>query len=272
MAQARIQHKKESAHLFRESTQTFLSPLGPGPAEWRKAGALPPLTSNPPEGATFIPPSDLKVDSAVREAQEALSFSAGGFSALKLFYNADLNLIAEPGEGREDFRKRCEEALIPALQREGENVRKKFEQKLQRLREQAERERQKMLSEREEADMREQEGSLNTLEAGLGSIFGGRNLSTKIRHAASGFSKADAKRPQNQASESQIQASRQKLEDADRQIKELEAEIEVEARRIRQKYAELAAAVTEETVTPDRKDVRVEQVSLVWLGQNEVNL
>jgi hypothetical protein len=47
--------------------------------------------------------------------------------------------------------------------------------------------------------------------------------------------------------------------------------MDAEAARIGRKYGEMAAEIAEETVAPERRDFRIEQLSLVWMGGNEVH-
>lgn len=51
----------------------------------------------------------------------------------------------------------------------------------------------------------------------------------------------------------------------------LQAQMDTQARRIEQKYADMASTVVEETRIPERRDFRIEQLSLVWIGANEVH-
>lgn len=258
--------------VFKENRVYFLRPISPSGSDWVLRETLPPIGPHPAEGSSFTLPEGFEPKEELRDAENSVKFYAPKLCAKMILHNEATTLYADPGGDRAAFEARCLQSLAEKRQAEEDKIRKSFGMKLERLREQRERERQKMASEQEELKIREQERSIGILEAGLGTIFGGRKLSTIMRRAATGISRTGTKRRQILASETQIQASRQKIEYADQQSADLEAEITAEARRIEQKYAEMASAVIQETVAPDRKDVRVEQVSLVWLALNEVNL
>ncbi len=255
----------------RESTAFFLLPATPRGAEWIRLEAPPSLDPGPAPSSTYTLPPNFAADPFLREAREALEFVAPRLLAVKVLANREAKLWSAPGEERDAFVRRCAEALGDQRRREEETVRKRLEQRIERIREQKERETQRKQAEQEELRLKEQQSSINILEAGLGALFGGRKLATKLKRAATGLSRAGTRRRQVLASETQIRASEQKIGYLEEQLRDLRAEMDAEARRIEAKYAGMADAVEEETVAPERRDLRIEQLSLVWMGANEVH-
>jgi hypothetical protein len=274
LAEVRVLERRpdaRSADGLRDQKAHFLLPLSPRGADWSRLESLPALGPAPAEGSTYALPANFDADSALKEAAEALAFVGPKLCAAQVLSNKHARLTSLPGENREAFERRCAEALVGQRQEEGDKLRRKFEQKIERIREQKERELQKKQSENEELRLKEQESKINILEAGLGAIFGGRRLATKLKRAVTGFSRAGTKRRQIQSSEAQIQASEQKIGFFEEQLRDLQTEMDAEAARIGRKYGEMAAEIAEATVAPERRDFRIEQLSLVWMGSNEVH-
>jgi len=256
---------------LRDRKTWFVLPLAPIGADWIRLEAPPALGPNPPEGSICRLPPNFDAGTAIEEAKRSLDLIAPRLCAVQLFSNRHVKLLSKAGEDREAFVKRCSDALERLRQEEGEKLRKKFGQRIERIREQKERELQKEQAEAGELRLKEQERSINILEAGLGAVFGGRRLATKLKRITAGLSRSGSKLRPARIPEADGRASDPSMDYLEEQLRDLQTEMNTEAQRIERKYGEMAAEITGETVTPDRRDFRIEQLSLVWMGANEVH-
>jgi hypothetical protein len=181
---------------------------------------------------------------------------------LEIFRNRTLKLTSRPGEGEEDFRKRCDEAGQAEADRETARITTRLKAKQDRLQSALD------LAQRrvEELDAETKSRSTNELVAGagavLGALFGGRRSARSIGTAVSG---ASSRRGVTARAEERRRTAQEKVAQKGDELETLEQELLDEVKQIDAAWREKAEAVETAAIRLESTDVRVAQLALVWV-------
>lgn len=217
------------------------------------------LRPDPPEKAAYVLP-DAPIDKTTyfTAAKKALTNWLHQNRSVTIFKNPALKLYARVGENRDAFAQRCLAAAEDAADAEIAKLRNRYRTKLRTAQEQlAAAERRVRKLEVDTQTRRQQE-----LMAGAGellSVFlGGRKRSRSLSGVAS-------RRSQTVRTQERLRSAQEKYADKAQTIEELEDELADEISEITARWDEAAAAIEEVDIGLEKTDIRVEELTLVWV-------
>ena len=180
--------------------------------------------------------------------------------------NRDLKMFGRPGESADDFTTRCLTAANDLADKETAALRSKYADKVTRLQTQLQgaQDRAEVLD--TERKGRRSEEMLSTAGSILGGLLGGRRsrggMLGSILGKAGG---AAGRRTRTAAAGDRLDAAENKLEGLHRQLEDLESELSQEVTDIDAKWMSTAKNTSTLQVGLERTDVKVTQLSLVWI-------
>jgi hypothetical protein len=181
-----------------------------------------------------------------------------------VLYNPTLNLYGAVGEGRREFRLRCEEEARRQRDVELKKARAKMEQQMSGVQQKLRREQRELATDEEELEARKREEMLSLGESAL-------NLLTRRRPSYM-VSHATRKRTMTKKAQADVQESLEAIDDLEQQLEELKAQWEEQVAEINERWASTLDTVEEFRVTPRRADVTVEFCGLAWVPVWRVTL
>jgi hypothetical protein len=221
------------------------------------------LEDSPRAGARFDAVSDsLRRTTSYKSWSTALKEHIYATQTLAVWRCAALKQVSEPQESEGDFRIRISQRAKELRDDEIEQLRKKYAAKVTAL--------QNRIGSAEERVAREkaqyQQSMLDTALSFGGSVLGalfGRKITSaaNVQKAATGVSRMGRTvRERGEAAR-----AGEKVEDLKQQLADLESEVEVEINRIKEAYQAESLPLEEVSVRPRKTDIRVEELSVVWL-------
>ncbi|MCP5109934.1 MAG: hypothetical protein GY953_03770, partial [bacterium] len=184
---------------------------------------------------------------------------------LELQHNPQLKIFGRPGESLADFSLRARQEARERRDAEVDKMRRKFEQKLDRLETRLQREEMELERDTATYESRKREELISAGESliGLFGVFGKRRSSR-------GLSTAARKRRMTARAKSSIAESKEEIARLEAEMEDLRREIEDEATLIADRWAEAAEANEPFPVKPRRSDVKVLLLGLGWLPAWEI--
>ena len=181
---------------------------------------------------------------------------------LELQRNRALKLVSRPGEGPEDFAKRCDAAAQERADAESAKIRDRLEAKRDRL-DKALAQAQRRVEELD-TDTRTRQASELISGAGavLGALFGGRR---STRSMASAIGGAASRRGMTARTSQRRESAAEKVEATQDDLAELEQEILDEIAEIDERWKATAEEVDTLQIRLEATDVRVLETRLVWV-------
>jgi hypothetical protein len=216
-----------------------------------------------PAGAVYVLPSaPVREPSFFRQAAASLERGLVESRSLEILRNPALKLYSRPGESREAFAARCDEAAQARADAETAKIRDRLEAKKDRV-EAALAEARRRQSEAESAaDAHRRQDLLSGAGAVLGALLGGRSRSRGIDavgRALGGGSTSAAR------AEARARTQRGKAADAAADLEALEREIVEEVAAITASWDAKAAEIESVPIRLEAADVHVVHTALVWL-------
>jgi hypothetical protein len=216
-----------------------------------------------PAGAFYVlPAAPIGKASFFERAGTELRRALVDSRTLEIHRNAALRLYSRPGETRDEFAARCDEAAQARADEETAKIRDRLEARRDRLEAalgEAVRRRDEALA---EADARRQQDALAGAGAVLGALLGGRSRSrgiTALGRALGGGSTSAAR------AEARARSQAAKAADTTGDLAELEQEIAEQVAEITEKWDAKAAEVEAVAIRLEAADVSVVQTALAWL-------
>jgi DNA helicase HerA-like ATPase len=224
------------------------------------------LRPEPPNGATYVLPSvALDKTSFFRDAARDIRRRLAETETLELFRNAELDLYSRPGETREQFAARADEAAKTAADAETARIRDRLEAKRDRLERALESARRRA----EEAETEQSSRRSTELLSGLGSVvgvlLGGKADTRTIARAGRALGGAASRRGMTTRAGERKRSAEEKAELAAADLEELEQELLDEIAEIDERWAQKAEAIETVPVRLEAGDVRVVGTTLVWV-------
>ena len=186
--------------------------------------------------------------------------------SIELQVNKELKLYSRPGETADAFFQRCYQAADARGDADTAKLRDKYRAKVVSLQTQLQ-----AAEDRAEVLEAEQKGRRNdemfsTAGSILGDLFGGRKsrggmLGSVFRKTGT----AAGKRGRTAASGERLDAAENKIQLLHQQMEDLEADLTQEVTDIDTKWMTIAKDITTMPVTLEKSDVKVTQLSLVWV-------
>jgi hypothetical protein len=157
LAEAAVTFDVPRHGIHRTVTRSFLAPidLQSGVPRWHAGVPAPELdlkTSPEPGRDSILTREASLLQSGLAEGEELLRQLLLETEKLPLFYNPSFETFSQPGEGREEFVRRCQEEAERNLETESERLEKTFRRRIDQLRERSERDRRIVEDQQEQRD------------------------------------------------------------------------------------------------------------------------
>lgn len=216
-----------------------------------------------PQGRFAVLESPLTDPGAMKSMEKDFEDWAYRTSQAIVRANESLNIYVGPDVSQSEYRAMCTQAAREHRDEELAELSASFDKKIERL---------KDLLSKEERELREDEGEhsqrkmeeLGTHAENVLSLFVGRSrrrLSTSL-----------SKRRMTEKAKADVEESREAIEDYTEEIADLEAEKAQALEEVNEKWREIAEGMSEITVTPYKKDVKVELFGVAWMPYHIVKI
>jgi hypothetical protein len=177
-------------------------------------------------------------------------------ASLHLLSNRSLKLVAKPGATDEAFQAICAEAAKKEREADTEKLRKKYETKIKRVEDKLVREERELSEDQAELSARKMEEMATHAENVLGLFTGSRSR----RRVSSSLTK----RRLTSKAKADVEESLDQIEAFKQELAEMEDELAQELESIEAHWAEIAADIEETTITPFKKDIRLDLFGVAW--------
>ncbi|MEJ7567907.1 MAG: helicase HerA-like domain-containing protein [Gaiellaceae bacterium] len=220
----------------------------------------------PPAGATYADaPTTIGEDAFLRDARVAIQRRVADAQTLTVFRNSALKLYSRPGESREAFAIRADEAAQTEADREAATIRDRLEAKRERLETALETARRRA----EELETDQKTRTATELLAGAGTVLsvllGGRGRARTIARAGSAIGTAASRRGMTARAGERRRTAEEKAAATEQTLAELEQELLDEVAEIDAEWAAKADELDEIEIRLESSDVRVLELDLVWV-------
>ncbi len=263
LAQVIVRYQQKTAQIYLAKEFAYhVEDLPPhGLIQWERYQAHPvdgrQVSSQPFGQAIFkqVPPAllDAKRLNALRsELVDMIAMTA----KLVIGYHPQFKIFADPNRDPSEFYAQVEQMAREKRDEELDKINKKYGAAMDKLEDQFKRKERELAAEKLEIRDRQREQLYTTGEALL-SIFRGRTNYTLSR-----MSRTTRMKRQTEA---ELQESREVLQDLQQQMIALEDEYERVIQELNERWARIATAVEEFTITPFKKDISVAMFGVGWV-------
>jgi uncharacterized protein DUF87 len=220
--------------------------------------------ADPPQGVGYVLPRAPLGDSRFfRDATAQIQRRLVDNRTLEIQRNVSLKLYSRPGETPEQFAHRCDAAAQAEADRETAKIRDRLDERKERLAGALDLAKRRV----EELDAATRSHRATELVAGagavLGALLGGRRSARSIARTLGGA--ASRRGVSARAAERRRTAEERVQHEAD-DLAELEQELLDEVAEIDARWREKAAEIETVSIRPEAADVRVTELTLVWVG------
>ena len=220
----------------------------------------------PPLGATKVEvPAEIGEEAFLSAAGTAIQRRAVDAQSLTIYRNRELKLYSRPGESREAFAARADEAAQSGADREAAKIRDRLEAKRERLEKALETARRRA----EELQADQKTRTTTELLAGAGTVLsvllGGRGRARTIARAGGAIGTAASRRGMTVRAAERRRTAEEKATATEQSLEELEQELIDEIAEIDADWAAKAADLDMIQIRPESPDVRVAELNLVWV-------
>jgi hypothetical protein len=216
-----------------------------------------------PAGASYVLPSaPIGEASFFRRAGAEVERGLVASRTLEVLRNSALQLYSRPGETREQFGARCDEAAQAKADEQTARIRDRLESRRDRLERALADAQQRQAEAQVEADARRRDDMVAGAGAVLGALLGGRRRTRGIDalgRALGGGSTAAAK------ADARVRTQSEKAQDAAGDLAALDQQIAAEVAEIAATWDARAAEIEPVPIRLEAADVHVVQTALVWL-------
>jgi ElaB/YqjD/DUF883 family membrane-anchored ribosome-binding protein len=222
--------------------------------------------AEPPDGAAYVlPAAPLGEASFFRDAAREIQRRVTQTQTLELFRNRDLDLWSRPGETREQFEARADEAAKAKADEAAAKIRDRLETKRDRLERALETARRRA----EEADVEQRSRKSTELLSGVGSVLGvllgGKADARAIGRAGRALGGAASRRGMTTRAGERKRSAEDRVESAELDLEELEQELLDEVAELDETWAAKADAIEAVPIRLEAADVRVVETTLLWV-------
>ncbi|HUQ22869.1 MAG TPA: ATP-binding protein [Gaiellaceae bacterium] len=222
-------------------------------------------TEPPARGAYVLPAVPLEDEAFFRDAARAIQRRLADTRTLELLRNRELDLYSRPGETKEAFAARADEAAKAAADAQSAKIRDRLESKRDRLERALETARRRV----EEADTEKSSRRSTELISGIGSVvgvlLGGKADTRTIARAGRALGGAATRRGMSTRAAERKQSAEEKVDLAETDLEDLEQELLEEVAQIDESFAAKAEAIETVPIRLESTDVRVVETTLVWV-------
>lgn len=215
----------------------------------------------PPPGAVYVlPAAPIREAAFFRRVAGDVERALVASRTLELLRNPELRLYSRPGESREQFAARCDEAAQARADEEVAKLRGRLEARGERLRRALAEAQRRQAEALAEADARRQRELLSGAGAVLGALLGGRRRARDIAAVGRALGGSSAGR-----AEARARAASERAGDAAAELAALEQEVAAEAAAVTAAWDAQAGVVETLAVRLEAADVHVARTALVWV-------
>ena len=222
--------------------------------------------AEPPSGAAYVLPAAALDNAAFfRNAAKEIQERLADTRTLELFRSRELGLWSRPGETREQFEVRADEAAKARADEATAKIRDRLESKRDRLDRALETARRRA----EEADVEQRSRKSTELLSGLGTVvgvlLGGRADTRTIARAGRALGGAATRRGMTTRAGERKRSAEERIESAEQDLDDLEQELLDEVSQIDDEWAAKADAIEVVPIRLEATDVRVLETTLLWV-------
>jgi len=186
-----------------------------------------------------------------------------------LYRNSSINLFSEkltktnsePMESERDFRIRLTHSLHELRDEEIENLKKKYESKINSLNEKIRKAEQQLGVQSAQYQQQKLDAAISLGATVLGALFGRKSTRGTIGRAGTTISKTSRTMKEKQ----DVANAEENIKTLNQQISDLNSELESEISLISEKYDTDKFELEEIKIRPKRSDISVKSLSLAWL-------
>jgi hypothetical protein len=220
----------------------------------------------PPPGATKVEAgADIEGRAFLEDTRKEIQRRVADAQTLTIYRNRALKLYSRPGESREAFAARADEAAQAEADRETARLRDRLEAKRERLEVALDAARRR--AEELEADQKTR--ATTEILAGAGTVLsvllGGRGRTRTIARAGGAIGTAASRRGMTARAAERRRTAEEKAAANEETLEELEQELVDEITGIDADWAAKAEEIDEIEIRPESSDVRVVELDLVWV-------
>ena len=215
------------------------------------------LRQAPQPGASFESLDQLGIESGgvISDLQKNFEDWIYRTQTMTLRINEALGVVAGPEVSDQEFREMCEDAVEEKKGLEIEDIKTKYEKKLDSLEDKLKREMLELEEDKQELSHRRMEEAGKGLENIIG-LFAGRRRS---------ISTSLTKRRMTSKAKADVEESEQEIAEIEQDMKEMEKELADELEEVAERWEDAISAVIEEPVSPYKKNIFIEMFGILWL-------
>ncbi|MEE9298553.1 MAG: DUF87 domain-containing protein [Acidimicrobiia bacterium] len=212
----------------------------------------------PVEGMIFgLPTAPIDSKQWFKAAAAAIKDHLHRNRKIEVFRNPSLKAYGRVGEERTDFELRCRRLADDAADAAVAGLKKKFEARIERARDQIDAAMEKVEDARLNVETRKQEELVSGAGTVLGILLG--------RRSTRSMSTTASKRSMTRKAERRLKSARRKVGDEAEDLEELEADLAEDVAEITEEWEEKAADIDAIEIGLEKTDVAVGDLVLVWL-------
>jgi hypothetical protein len=224
------------------------------------------LGSAPPPSCMYVlPDAAVKTTAWFARVERGLIDHLVRNRSVDLLTNKDLKLFGRPGETADDFATRCASTAGEKADAEIAKLTSKYEAKFTSLRTQLQTAEGRAHVLEAEAKGRRNDELFSVAGSVLGGLFGGKSRTSMVDQVLGGTKSAATKRSRTAASGQRLDATETKIQTLHQQLDDLEDACATDVAAISDKWMTAAEQIVTVAVGLERVDVKVTQLSLVWL-------
>ena len=222
-------------------------------------------TDPPPQCLYRLTGAPLKDKSLFSNAERGLVDYLVRSRTMDIGANRKMKLYSRPGETAEQFAQRCLQTADGLADADTAKLRGKYQDKVTRIQSQIQTASDRADVAREQRKGRRNEEILSTAGSILGGLFGGRSRSSILGNVLKGAGGAAGRRSRSATAGQRLDSAENKVDDLHQQLDDVEKELADEVTQIDAEWLAVAKDITTMPVTLERVDVKVVQLSLVWI-------
>jgi len=258
---------RKSLGFRRELDEIWRVPVDDeGELDWERAELLDDeleLSKEPPEAMAFPHAAPSRLGSELKKAEKAF-VAWRARKGVDVLANAELKLVADSDESRNDFVTRCLDAADRADDTTQDRIRAKFEKRMAGVRKRLGREQDELERDRRSLASRKAEEKLGLVESLFSVLLGSKSARSASRKAASKMKTAAGKRRMRQTAEGSVTESENEIIRLEEELEVLAEDLQDEVDAVAEASERDAEQVDVVNVRPIQRDVDVDDLWLVW--------
>jgi DNA helicase HerA-like ATPase len=196
-------------------------------------------------------------DEGFEAARDKLLIEIMKRGGLEVYYSPELKEYSKIEETLEDFEDRCGEKLEEIKGEKLRKLQRKYEKKIDRIKDKIERKRLDKERHEKEASARKREEVLSGTETVLSWVIGRRSMR--------GLSTASRKRRMSKRSEEMAKKAEEMIKNYEEDLIDIKGELEEEIDEIEDRYDDILEEIRPITVRVLKKNITIESFGLLWI-------